>query len=127
MKVLGTLAAVLVLAACGSGGTGGPATGARGIVDGRVLSAPSCPVQRAGHPCPPHPVVGGSVVALRGQHVVATTHTAADGRFTLTLQPGRYVVRATNTGGLRTTAERPTTVAARATSHVRLVVDSGIR
>jgi hypothetical protein len=124
VKLLVTLAAVLVLAACGSGGT---ATGARGTVDGRVLSAPSCPVQRAGQPCPPRPVVGGSVVALRGQQVVATTHTDAGGRFTLTLQPGRYLVRATNTGGLQTIAERATTVTARATSHVRLVVDSGIR
>lgn len=118
------IALVLAVSACSSAGM---AAHADGTVAGRVLSEPSCPVERAGHPCPPRPVVGGSVVALQAGHVVASTHTGAGGRFRLSVDAGRYVIRATNTGGLATTAQRAVDVAAGATIGVRLVVDSGIR
>jgi hypothetical protein len=122
MRVLCTL--VLVVSACGSAE---PAAHNDGTVAGWVGSAPGCPVQRAGHPCPARPVVGGSVVALQAQHVVASTHTGAGGRFQLLVAAGRYVIRAANTGALATTAQRTVDVAAGATIRVRLVVDSGIR
>jgi Carboxypeptidase regulatory-like domain len=118
------LALVLALAACGSGGT---ATQPSGRVRGQVLSAPSCPVQHDGHPCPPRPVVGGRVIAMRAGDVVASTHTKTGGRFQLSLDAGRYVIRATNSGGLATTAQKTVRVTAGAIAHVRLVVDSGIR
>jgi len=119
------LAVVLAVSACSSAGTAAHSGG--GTVAGWVRSAPSCPVERAGHPCPPRPVVGGSVVALRARHVVASTHTGAGGRFQLSVEAGRYVIRATNTGGLATTAEKTVEVAPGATILVRLVVDGGIR
>ena len=122
MRVL--VGMVLAVSACSSTGT---AAHAAGTVAGRVQSAPSCPVERAGHPCPPRPVVGGLVVALRARYVVASTHTGAGGRFRLALDAGRYVIRATNTGGLATTAQKTVDVAAGTTIRVRLVVDSGIR
>ncbi len=122
MRVL--FALVLVVSACSSAGT---ASHTDGTVAGRVHSAPSCPVVRAGHPCPPRPVVGASVVALQAGHVVASTHTGAGGGFQLSVDAGRYVIRATNTGGLATTAQKTVDVAAGATIRVRLVVDSGIR
>ncbi|HZC71266.1 MAG TPA: carboxypeptidase regulatory-like domain-containing protein [Jatrophihabitans sp.] len=121
MRVL--LALVLAVSACGSAGT---AAHADATVAGRVLSAPSCPVERAGHPCPPRPVVGGSVVALQARHIVASTRSGAGGRFQLSVDAGRYVIRATNTG-LASTAQKTVDVAAGATIRVRLVVDSGIR
>jgi hypothetical protein len=70
---------------------------------------------------------GGLVVALRARHVVASTRTGAGGRFQLSVDAGRYVIRATNTGGLATIAQKTVDVAAGATIRVRLVVDSGIR
>jgi hypothetical protein len=72
-------------------------------------------------------VVGGSVVVLQARHVVASTHTGAGGRFALSVPAGRYVIRATNIGGLATTAEQTVDVEAAATIRVTLVVDSGIR
>lgn len=122
MRVL--FALVLAVSACNSAGL---AAHADGTVTGSVASAPSCPVERVGHPCPPRLVVGGSVLALRAWHLLASTDTGAGGRFRLKLDVGRYVIRATNTGGLATTAQRTVDVAPGATIRVRLVVDSGIR
>lgn len=125
MRVVIVLAALLLVAGCGSSGGGGGT--AQAAVVGRVLSAPTCPVERAGSPCPPRPVVGAAVVALRGTDVVGSTHTGEGGRFRLTLHPGRYVVRATNVGGLATTAEKQVVLTAGHTVRLTLVVDSGIR
>jgi hypothetical protein len=115
----------LVAAACASSGTH---AGAQGSISGRVLSAPQCPVERAGHPCPPRPVSGASVVALRAGDEVAATHTDAAGRFTLRLHPGRYLIRATNAGGYASTAERAVRVRLGGPEQlITLTVDSGIR
>ncbi len=126
MKIVAALAAVLLaVPACGSSAVQPEVR--ESVVVGRVLSAPSCPVERENSPCPPRPVDGASVVALRGQHVVASTHTAAGGRFRLALQPGRYRIRATNIGGLATTAARSVLLRSGHTTQLTLTVDSGIR
>jgi hypothetical protein len=117
-------AAVLLLAGCGSSA---PAATPKGALAGRVLSAPSCPVERVGQPCPPRPVSGAAVVVLRSGRVVASTHADAGGHFHVAVAAGRCLVRATNTGGLATTAAKVVTVQAGQPVYVRLVVDSGIR
>ena len=115
----------LVAAACASSGTH---AGAQAGVSGRVLSAPQCPVERAGHRCPPRPVAGAAVVALRSGDTVAATHTDAAGRFELRLAVGRYVIRATNAGGYASTAQRAVRVRLGVPMQViTLTVDSGIR
>jgi Carboxypeptidase regulatory-like domain len=123
--VLALAGVLLAAAACGSSGGGRSAE--RATVVGRVLSAPSCPVERSDSPCPPRPVPGASVAALRAGHVAARTHTGPGGGFRLTLRPGSYVLRATNAGALATTAEKRIVLTAAATTRVTLVVDSGIR
>jgi hypothetical protein len=126
VKIVALLAAVvLAVPACGS--SGGPSSAADATVAGRVVSAPSCPVEREGSPCPPRPVSGGSVVALSAGRVIASTHTSASGRFRLRLQPGRYLIRATNVGGLATTAEQAVVAESGITAQLTLTVDSGIR
>ncbi|GAB3766059.1 hypothetical protein FB382_001960 [Nocardioides ginsengisegetis] len=92
---------------------------------GRVVSAPSCPVERVGQRCPPTPVPGASVVATRGSERYEV-RTAADGTFRLDLAPGHYTVTATNAGGYASTATERV-VLRHAPVRVRLVVDSGIR
>lgn len=57
---------------------------------------------------------------------MASTHTDPAGRFRLSLPYGTYVIRATNSAPLRTTATRVVHLDGSAVS-VRLVVDSGIR
>lgn len=119
-----TGAAVLLVAGCG---TSAPAATPTGVIAGRVLSAPSCPVEQLGVPCPPRPVSDAAVVVLRDGQVIASTHTNERGRFHVTVSVGRCRVRATNTGGLATTASKVVTVQADQVVYVRLVVDSGIR
>ncbi|TAM91487.1 MAG: carboxypeptidase regulatory-like domain-containing protein [Jatrophihabitans sp.] len=99
-----------------------------GTIAGIVLSAPTCPVERIGSPCPPRPVPGAQVevfAADGGRRARASADP--DGRFRVTVPAGRYRVTATNTGALRTSAEAQVSVASGATATVRLVVDSGIR
>jgi hypothetical protein len=117
--------AVLLLAACGSSSS--PGAGSSTLF-GRVLSAPSCPVEQLGRPCPPRPVEGALVEAVQDGAVVASTHTAGRGRFQLRLDPGRYVIRATNVGAYASVAERPLVIRTGAPEQlIQLVVDSGIR
>jgi len=117
-------AALLLLAACGSSSPALSKT--RGFVTGVVDSAPTCPVERAGSPCPPRPVAGAEVVALRGPDRRFVTHTDAQGRFRLLLPYGTYTIEATNVGGLRTTATKTVKVSS-STATIELTVDSGIR
>lgn len=118
------VATVLLVAGCG---TSGPSAASEGAVVGRVLSAPSCPVERQGVPCPPRPVADATVVLLRAGHVIASTHTDARGRFHLTAPEGRSTVRGTNAGGYTSSASKTVTVLVDQVVRVRLVVDSGIR
>ena len=117
-------AAVLLAAGCSSTGAGG----ASGALNGRVISAPSCPVMREGVDCPPRPVSGAAVVAVRGGQIVASTRTDAHGYFHMKIAQGRYIVRATNAGGYQSTTSKAVVIwAERTVVYVRLVVDSGIR
>jgi hypothetical protein len=122
------LGAAVLLLVVGCASSNSAAHGS-GTVVGRVLSATSCPVERAGTPCPPRPVTGAAVVALRNGDVVASTHSGEGGRFRLALPAGRYVIRATNVGPLASTAQRQLTVDGQQGPAlvIRLVVDSGIR
>lgn len=67
------------------------------------------------------------VQALHGDRVAARQRTRADGGFTFQLPAGEYLLRATNTGGYRSTTEQLATVATGRTTRVTLVLDSGIR
>lgn len=118
-------AAVLLLSAC-SNGAGEAPRSAHSIVTGIVYSAPSCPVERAESPCPPRPLAGAEVAAYSGPNRRGATHTGVDGRFQLDLTYGHYTIRATNVGGLASTASTDVDVSAVPTS-VELTVDSGIR
>lgn len=118
------LAAVLWL--CGCAAPSGPVAGHSGDVDGVVLTAPVCPVERVGQECPPRPVSGAAVVALDGDTVRGSTQTDSTGAFHLALPDGRYVIRATNVGGYASTATE-LVVISDSPVHITLVVDSGIR
>jgi hypothetical protein len=122
LLIVPVLAISLATACASSSGS----AAARGVVSGVVDSAPTCPVERIGSPCPPRPVPGAEVVALRGSKHVASTHTDGQGRFQLTLAYGHYTIRATNIGGLATTASKDVDVSAQPVS-IELTVDSGIR
>src|SRR5436309_1716435 len=91
-----TVAMVLAVATACGGGSGSSAATRSGTVAGRVLSAPGCPVERAGTPCPPRPVEGATVTALQDNREVASATTDRLGGFRLSLAAGHYLVVARN-------------------------------
>ena len=84
-------------------------------------------MQRAASPCPPIRVAGALVVAVANHDQVGTTHTAADGTFTLTLPVGAVTVTASSPGGYRSSSSQTLQVGAHPVGTVTIVVDSGIR
>lgn len=120
------LLAAVILLLCGCTNESRQVTRHSGLVAGDVLTAPVCPVERVGQECPPRPVSGAAVVALRGDSVRASARTDTSGAFSLTLPDGRYVIRATNVGGYASTASESVVVSDNPV-HITLIVDSGIR
>ncbi len=117
------LAAAVVLVACAEAKPGAGGSGVRG----RVVLAPTCPVETVSSPCPPEPVKAAVRVESNGE-IVATFETEADGTFVVNLDPGDYVLIAepNGTGAL---AGRPTSVTVEpgAFARVDVVLDTGIR
>ena len=125
MRTLALLLAAALTGACGGGAA--TSSSALGTVVGTVTSAPTCPVERVGSPCPPRPVAGATVEVDRGDSVVATTRTDTAGRFRVGVPAGHYTVVAHNIGGYRSTASSAVDVVAGTTATADLTVDSGIR
>lgn len=120
---------VLAVALVTFGCTTAPVDGASGStsvdVVGTVRTAPSCPVEVPGSPCPARPLVGALVEILRGGDRVATTRTDEHGRYGVRVPAGDYVVRASTANALPVPAE--VRVSVPAAGPVDLLLDSGIR
>jgi len=133
MRVAGVLTialAVSFLAGCGDQGPG--TTLDQSGVAGRVYLGPQCPVETEGDPCPDEPAAGSRVTVAkqlpgdsyaRGE-VVARTMTDADGRYRVSVAPGKYVVTADAGMSCELMDAR---VAAGAYTKVDIPCDTGIR
>jgi hypothetical protein len=94
------IAIVVGLAGCGdtdrAPSTSAPSTvlGSSGV-HGTVSAGPTCPVERAGEPCPPHPVAATVQAVNESGEEIATTQSGSDGRYSIALPAGRYVLTAT--------------------------------
>lgn len=109
----------LLLVACGPEGTGG--------IEGRVLAGPVCPVETEGSPCPPSPWEG-TVRATGADGSTVETTSDAEGRYSLRLPPGTYVVTAvTETASLPAAIPVEVTVVEGSSQVLDLEVDTGIR
>lgn len=105
---------LLALAACmaPAGSTSGsptplPAGSPAATVTGIATAGPVCPVERPGDPaCAARPVGGATIVVTRpdGSEVARVT-TAADGRFSLDLSAGNYVLVPQQVEGMMGTAQ----------------------
>lgn len=72
--------AILVALAVAGCASGRETSHTSGVVTGTVLSGPRCPgPEIASSPCPPGPVAGAAVVALRRGHVIGSTRTDVRG------------------------------------------------
>lgn len=116
-----------LIAGCGTLSTGGPATQPGSVpLVGTVLAGPTCPVVRVENPCPERPVAAAAVELFRSGRIVQSTRTGRTGRFRFEASPGSYTLRATNTGGYRSTATEQVVVPT-GTEPVVLRLDTGIR
>jgi hypothetical protein len=120
------LTVLLGLSACGQG-----ASGAQGTIKGDVVAGPMCPVERADSPCPPQPVTDRQVTIQTTSGATAvTTTTDGNGRFSVNVAPGSYVVHVlAGPGmlGLRQETPGDVTVTANQTSTIHIELDTGIR
>ncbi len=90
---------------------------------GQVLYGPTCPVQRPGQTCErPYQAI---IVVTRG--VIARVGTSADGRFTVRLLAGRYLVKATGRTAYPRLWSRAVSVTAHRFTLLTVRLDSGIR
>jgi hypothetical protein len=127
MRVVGTLLALLLLAGAALSHASGSG------IRGRVTAGPTCPVER--YPpdpqCAPRGFVARVHVRRRSdRHLVASIKTRGDGRFTIALRPGRYLVaaRPATAGSLpRCPASKPVTVTSGHFARIAVACDSGIR
>ena len=111
----------LLLVSCGAGEE------ATGGIEGRVLAGPTCPVETEGSPCPPSPWEG-TVRATRADGSTIETTSDTEGRYSLRLPPGTYVVTAvTETSSLPTAVPAEVTVDEGPPQVLDLEVDTGIR
>lgn len=109
----------LLLTACG--GVAAPASGLRGT----VLAGPACPgPARVDSPCPDRPVAM-TVEVVQGTSVVATVTAGPDGRFSVALAPGSYVLRSRS--GLPALRPQSVSVTQGTYTEVELHADTGIR
>lgn len=99
-------------------------TGIRGV----VTLGPSCPVETVTSPCPDTPF-RGDVTATASDGTTTTVATDAQGRFTMDLREGTYVVIAVTPNGSGPPTPVPQTVQVDAGAYTRITleVDSGIR
>ena len=95
-------------------------------VRGRVTAGPTCPVERPDQPCPPRPV-DARVDAFADNRQVAGTQTDTDGRYALTLSPGKYTLMATTGGELPRCSPTEVTVVANQVTTADISCDTGIR
>jgi hypothetical protein len=96
-------------------------------IAGRVTAAPTCPVERAGHPCPPGPVRATIEPLTTRGRVVATLHTDAHGSFAARLAPGSYLFRVTSPGAFPRCPDVRAKVSARRRTRADIRCDTGIR
>lgn len=125
----------LTLIACapqvqGVGANPTSTTAAQGTLTGDVVAGPTCPVEQAENPCPPKPVPDHKVtIKTTSGTVAATTTTDAQGHFSVSLNPGNYIIEVSTGPGLWPHQKQPVqvTVAAGQSAYVKIELDTGIR
>lgn len=120
MRFVSLLAAVTLLSACG-GSAGSSDSG----IHGRAVISPACPVEPCTAAEPPYE---GSFVVRKGDQVVATVKTDAEGRFEVRLAPGSYLLQSeAEAEALPLLKPVEVTVREHEFTNVTLAFDSGIR
>jgi hypothetical protein len=116
----------LVLAAC-SGTTADRSNGRSvAVIEGKVTAGPTCPVERADHPCPLRLVIA-KIEAAVGTRVVASTRSEADGSYRLELPIGSYTLTAVTGTAFPRCMPSQVDIVTVAPTDVDISCDTGIR
>ena len=119
----GALAALGLALGTASGAQRGRDSGIRGL----VLYGPTCPVQRPGHTCVRTFQATITIKREPAGTVVVRVRSAADGRFTTRLEPGRYLLQPSNGRPFPRAKAQTVSVHGHAFTAVTIRYDSGIR
>jgi len=128
MRRAALLSLIVCLGACASADAGRPSG-----IDGKVVSGPTCPVERMPPDpgCTPRPLAATLRVHPAGKRApVETVHSESNGRFSLRLAPGLYVVRPQSRRGSafpRPASPRRVRVRAGRFTYITITYDTGIR
>lgn len=106
-----------------TGATARPDSGIRGV----VLYGPTCPVQRPGQTCERPDQATLVFRRASSRTVVARISTGTDGRFTVHLRAGRYLVKASARLGRQRSQSLVVSVTAHHFTDLTIHFDSGIR
>lgn len=126
-RIAATICTVCTLGAAMFATASAAATRTDSGLRGQVLYGPTCPVQRPGQTCE-RPYQATVVVTHAGARgVIARVGTSANGRFTVRLRAGRYLVKATSRTGYLRSWSRVLSVTAHHFTGLTIRFDSGIR
>lgn len=119
--------AVLLITACAQASTPTPPSNTG--ITGLVTLGPMCPVEQAGQPCPDQPYQARIDVLDAQGTTVTSIQSDANGRFTVDLPPGDYVLHPLPPEGniLPMAGDLPVTVTTGQYTDVQISYDSGIR
>lgn len=99
-------------------------------VRGRTLVDGGCPVERVDSPCPKRPFAAKIVVRRSAtDQVLSTTETQPDGQFSISLEPGEYVLHPANLSGAPVPQAADVKVVVETGNYrdLTIVFDSGVR
>jgi Carboxypeptidase regulatory-like domain len=101
-----------------------------GSLFGAVVRGPTCPAQTPNAPCPSEPASGVNLIVLtQAGKEVATVVTDRDGKYGVTLPPGRYRIELGPLRGIEFTKDVPATLTIHTGRATRLdiTIDTGMR
>jgi Carboxypeptidase regulatory-like domain len=128
-RVLPTLLALALLLVACARGSGQASDEASGTIVGKVLLAPTCPVEQVSSPCPPRALSGVRVRVVDDEgNVLATAVSDVDGGFEIDVPPGSYLLTASiENDPARSLRPTRVEVAAGELAQANVLVDTGIR
>ncbi len=115
---------LLLLSACALVPSATPETSG---VEGRVLIGPMCPVVQAGTECPDLPYQAGLIILKPDGREVQRFETDEQGRFSIPLPPGDYILAPQSKDAMPFASEVNFTVAPGEYTRLTFYFDSGIR
>jgi len=96
-------------------------------IAGQVLIGPMCPVAQQGQVCPDQPYQATLTVKNQNGGTIAQVPTDAQGHFSISLEPGQYLLHPESPNGFPLAGDQWVIVGSSHYTHITVHYDSGIR